>query len=410
MLPADWDGQRRVPMAGRTFLAATPSDRERVAAAERQLAQLEHPLPLRDEVPVDDRSDDRLVRYGYRRYRELFNARQLLHVQRLAAALERLAPGAARDALSLAFSDHLVTNCMLTCYAFGWRRLVPLFAVRAYRHIPRPVEINPWLDGIGRGTFPNAVRQVQRAVSALASPRELTLEGVDRPVSAPAPGRGQVLHTSASDLSELADGSVDFVLTDPPYLDNIDYSELADFYAPWLRALGLADTGGPTRADSLAAAGRDQVQADAFAVALGAAFCEVVRVLRVGARVAFTFRHSTDTGWEALGRAVAQAPTLRCVQVFPLLAEGTNELHTHAGSAVWDAVFVLERCPDGEAAPTADAAAYAAAERHAAVWSERLGAAQPVAFRDADTMAFARACRVAADLGAFAVAAQPAAI
>ena len=53
----------------------------------------------------------------------------------------------------IAFSDHLTTNCMMTNYAFGWRRLAPLFSIRAFRHVPRPVEINPWLDGTGRGTY-----------------------------------------------------------------------------------------------------------------------------------------------------------------------------------------------------------------------------------------------------------------
>jgi len=44
-----------------------------------------------------------------------------------------------REALALAFSGHLTTNCMLTQYAFGWRRLAPLFSIRAYRHVSRPV-------------------------------------------------------------------------------------------------------------------------------------------------------------------------------------------------------------------------------------------------------------------------------
>jgi hypothetical protein len=52
----------------------------------------------------------------------------------------------------IAFSDHLTTSCMMTNYAFGWRRLAPLFSIRAFRHVPRPIELNPRLDGTGRGT------------------------------------------------------------------------------------------------------------------------------------------------------------------------------------------------------------------------------------------------------------------
>jgi hypothetical protein len=62
-------------------------------------------------------------------------------------------------------------------YAFGWRRLAWLFSIRAYRHVSRPVEINPWLDRTGRGTFPNTVRQVQRAIEFAQAPQLAHLDG-----------------------------------------------------------------------------------------------------------------------------------------------------------------------------------------------------------------------------------------
>src|SRR5262249_32114878 len=145
-----------------------------------------------------------------------------------------------REPLGLAFSDHLATNCMLTSYAFGWRRLAPLFAIRAYRHVPRPVEINPWLDGVGRGTFPNAVRQVQRAVNFARAPKEPLGDGGFRSVSdlAGAPGRvASIRQVDARSLDGVPDHSVNLILTDPPYFDNIAYSELSEFFLPWLEQL-----------------------------------------------------------------------------------------------------------------------------------------------------------------------------
>ena len=55
------------------------------------------------------RSDDRLVRYGYRDYRELFNPRQLLHLGLLAEAIQRV-EGLTGEALKIAFSDHLTVR------------------------------------------------------------------------------------------------------------------------------------------------------------------------------------------------------------------------------------------------------------------------------------------------------------
>jgi putative DNA methylase len=50
---------------------------------------------------------------GYRHYHDLFNPHQLLHLSVLAEAIAST-EGRERDALALAFSDHLTTNCMQT--------------------------------------------------------------------------------------------------------------------------------------------------------------------------------------------------------------------------------------------------------------------------------------------------------
>ena len=125
---------RRCLMTDRTFQAATDDDRERVHAARRALLRRREADGLRwvprRAIPTDGRSDDRLLDYGYRNYQDLFNPRQLLHLSVLAEAIART-KGQERNALALAFSDHLTTNCMLTHYAFGWRRLAPLFSIRA---------------------------------------------------------------------------------------------------------------------------------------------------------------------------------------------------------------------------------------------------------------------------------------
>lgn len=158
---------KRVPMAQRQFRPATAHDHAVPEAAARALERRRRPdgtlpwVPGR-RVPREDRADDRLVAYGYDRYRELFDPRQLLHLSLLAEAIAAL-DGPEREALAIAFSDHLATNCRMAHYAFGWRRLAPLFSVRAYRHVARPVEINPWLDDVGRGPAPILGPAAQRA-------------------------------------------------------------------------------------------------------------------------------------------------------------------------------------------------------------------------------------------------------
>ena len=138
--------------------------------------------------------------------------RQLLHLSVLAEAIAEF-DEPERLALAMACSDHLTTNCMLTSYAAGWRRLTPLFSVRAFRHVPRPVELNPWMDGTGRGSFPNAVRKLMRARAFARSPKEPTLDGGFRDVPAVTVDTAhQTTHGNARDLSFLSSASVDLVL------------------------------------------------------------------------------------------------------------------------------------------------------------------------------------------------------
>ena len=191
-------------------------------------------------VPHIGRSDGRLLSYGYRNYHELFGDRQRLHLGLLGREIGRL-DGAVGEALKIAFSDHLLTNNLLCAYAGGWRRLSPLFAIKSYRHIARPVEVNPWLRRNGRGTFPNAVRSVSRAAKALASSLEPIAGGGVRQVTWRAPGSWNIRCGDSSDMSAIPDDSVDLVLTDPPYFDYISYSELGHFFVPWMARFSMIE-------------------------------------------------------------------------------------------------------------------------------------------------------------------------
>ena len=220
-------GGRPVPMRDRKIVRVSAGDLARYDEASRALVALLEDggpgMPPR-RIP-QERSDDRLIRYGYRRYADLFCDRQKLHLLLLSRAIMTLPPGNERDAMGIAFSDHLKANCMLASYAIGYRRLSPLFAFRAFRHVPRPVELNPWVQGTGRGSFPNAVRQVARAAAWAKHPSEYRLTGGFTTPRTESKGGADIRLASAASLTHVLDASIDLVLTDPPYFDNIAYSE-----------------------------------------------------------------------------------------------------------------------------------------------------------------------------------------
>ena len=337
--------ERVTPMAERSLRSATAYDLNLFKKAESELASRlaskAGVLP-RSPVPKTDRADDRLLSYGYVDYTELFNARQKLHLVALSEAIDAL-PGHIRGAFSVAFSDHLKTNNMMCAYAGDWRRLTPLFSIRAYRHISRPVELNPWLNRNGRGTFPNAIRSVQRAGAAFKEHRVASSVLYDEPIAYHT-GRSEIACRDSKSMPAVDDGSIDLVLTDPPYLDYIAYSELGHFFAPWMHRFGLIDGNSIDRFPSgqLAAPANTKDHAERFIRHLGQIFEELRRKMKPDGRFVFTYQNLDGRGWKAVGTALARAG-FQPVSAFPLYGENGSRLHKRSNSISWDCVVVCTK-------------------------------------------------------------------
>lgn len=338
-------GNRVVPISERTFRQATDEDvrlYERAQAALAEAEQAGEVLIPDDAIDTTGWSDERLSAYGYSRWRDLFNDRQLLHLGLLANEISRL-DQPLRGAVAMAFSDHLTTNCMMASYAGGWRRLTPLFSLRAFRHIQRPVELNPWIERAGRGSFPNAIRKLSAAAAYARRPKEPV--GAKDFVEVPTRAQrriNQIHMGTAGNLAFLEAGSIDVVMTDPPYFDNIAYSELARFFGPWLKALNVLDAREQQDilAHSLVANTSRAGSVERYTDGLGQAFGEIARVLKPDGIVAFSFRHTDAPAWRALAEAIARTD-LRITTVLPMPGEAGSGLHAQGDRGLWDAVFVL---------------------------------------------------------------------
>ena len=343
---------KRVRGRQRRLRGVSDADLESYDRAERRLHTLlkETPsaLPI-GRVPQEGRADSRLVAYGYKDYAELFNARQKLHLAMLGAKLGEF-NGAVQKGLAIAFSDHLTTNNMMCAYAGGWRRLAPLFAIRAYRHIARPVEINPWLRNNGRGTYPNAVRAVTKASAAIRSSREPSPRGLHKKVKDAAPATVDVVCGDAQRLQHVPSNSVDLVLTDPPYFDYVAYSELGHFFTPWLRHFGLIEEteGHEFPRSQIASRGRSFTAQNVYARNMLRALREIARVCKPEGRVVFTYQNLDGKGWSALASALANSGVTP-IHALPLYGDSSASLHKHALSGAWDVVVVCRLgtpCPE----------------------------------------------------------------
>ena len=115
-------------------------------------------------------------------------------------------------------------------------------------------------------------------------------------------------------------GTVDAVITDPPYFDFVHYSELSDFFFAWLAPVLKDRYPWFNKADSSDGGEVQQKDPRTFARQLAHVFAESRRVLKDDGVLAFSFHHSRAEGWAAIYEAVASAG-LFVVAAHPVHAE-----------------------------------------------------------------------------------------
>jgi len=348
----------------RYYKAADAYDAGLFEQAEGKFEELKADLSFpRGEIPIEGRGDPRPVSHGYRYYHQMFNARQLVCLSLLYDEIAKISDDQVREYLLIAFSDSLSSNNMLCRYAFDYRKLTPLFGLHAFNVVNRPVENNVWggTKRYGRGTFLNCVMKMLRGKHYAERPYETryedgkpkhvsTGEKVTATVTANVEewyrggAQSLLLNRSSTDLQDLRDGSVDLVLTDPPYYDNLSYSELSDFFYVWLRD-HLPKDGRAIHGSSapylraLHVNRNDAPSHHRFVRDLTEVFAHCKRVLKPDGLMVFTFHHRRVEAWDALARALLSAGFV-ATNVFPVRSEGKGGFHSTAGTIKWDSVVV----------------------------------------------------------------------
>lgn len=311
-------------------------DVEAYESACRKLASSRVPYP-REEIPPGENTDQARG-YNYRFWHQMFNGRQLYALGTILREVMKEPDGDVRNQLLLLFSGILEFNNLFCSFkGEGTGAVRHLFNHHILKPERTPLENNPWGTDKSSGTFSTLFhRRLLNAREYAESPFEIRaiangskdkaekVYGLDNPIQpimATTPddllaGRAQALVRcgDSADLP-LPDGSVDLVVTDPPYFDNVHYSELADFFHVWIR-LANQDGQATTRSDREVQA----TSAEDFAERLGDVFAECSRVLKPDGILAFTFHHSREDAWRAVLKALRTAG-FRAVATHPVKAE-----------------------------------------------------------------------------------------
>lgn len=316
------------------------------------------------EILVENRKDKRPVSHGYKNYKDLFNSRQLLSLAQIYDAIIKIQDKSIREWLMIAFSDCLASNNLLCNYAYGYKKLTPLFGIHAYTVPVRPVENNVWGSGsYGRGTFEKAINKLIKSKKYCNKPYECNLneKGViqkkftNEKIASKVTNDptefyngsydSLIINSSSEKLDIIKDQSIDMILTDPPYYDNLNYSELADFYYQWIKN-ELICNGTNAINNSLYVNYSEEFYHEKYESRLTAIFKECYKKLKDDGIMIFSYHHNKEDAWTALGNSIKDSNFV-ITNVLPIRSEGTSGYHTSENTIKWDSVIVLRKKVDG---------------------------------------------------------------
>lgn len=306
----------------RYFRAPNSVDLEALAAAETELENRRTDFEMNGLVPNEpfpEGNDMRPVKYGMPTWADMFTPRQLLGHLTAMETLQDLKPrildqlGAERG------------KAVVTYLQFAVDKVVD-YNSRQNRWIPQRGSISgtfsrhdfslKWTFGemVYAGPSSGLSWGLSQVTDAFQGIAELLQPVSSRSNDSPPI---TIVNGSADAMSDVQDASVDAVVMDPPYYDNVQYSELSDFYYVWQRRT-LGDlypdwfTGAITEKEEEAVAnpardGSARAAKVRYEELMKGIFAECRRVLRLDGIMTLMFTHKTHDAWETLTNALIES-------------------------------------------------------------------------------------------------------
>lgn len=330
------------PDRSKVYLSARDDDFALYEEAQKRLASEELPLPV-SGVRTGHNTDQALG-YSYTKWRDFFNARQLLCLGLLLRGILKIEDVAIQEQLLCLFSSTLEFNNLFCSFkGEGTGAVRHMFSNHILKPERAPLENSVWGTDRSSGTFCTLFEsRLLRAKRYLDEPFEIDFEydlngqrigsrkviasqairarHVDTWAELNAADHGMMILNGDSSRLPIPDASIDAVVTDPPYFDFIHYSELSDFFFAWLSPVLRDRYPWFARADSSDAGEVQHKDPRVFARQLASVFTECRRVLKDDGVLAFSFHHSRAEGWAAIYEAITKAG-LSVVAAHPVHAE-----------------------------------------------------------------------------------------
>jgi len=346
---------------GLEFRPPEPEDLKALKEAEKELARLRPGWEKANIIPTEMypevSSDERPRLYGMPRWADMFSPRQLLCMGVLVEELRKLRPEIIKaEGCELGeavvhlltfvldkFSNH---NCAFT----RWENTRGVMKGKMDRHDfqfkPAYGELAPCGSGVGLGWAIHNVLEAYEEISKL--PRHETAKPVEISLG------------SATNLPHVSDRSITAVVVDPPYADNVQYSELADFFYVWLKRTqghrrpewfstylcerdqeAVVNVSRHRRDEEPVKEARARAQ-EFYQRLMTDTFRECKRILRDDGVLTVMFTHKKQEAWERLFQSLIEAG-FSITATWPVKTESEHSLHQAKKNAAQSTVILVAR-------------------------------------------------------------------
>ena len=347
---------------GQFFKAPDHKDIQNMVAASTRVASLTFPGDNGFGVPQGPKSNDLIAR-GVTHFFDLFSHRQRIYLSEAKRYIDETAPEH-RLWLSLLISTSLEFNSLLCGYkGVDQRRpgaIRHVFSHHAYSFPCTALENNPVFKDRTSGTLRNLFeKRIINAGLWAKGPIERRWSGVrwEKVMIEGELDLGQecqsldeftdktrsfIIRQNDSSVLPLPDHAIDYVVTDPPYFDNVQYSDLSHFFRCWLHWF-LPDQANWQYQPLLSAVAESRENESKFGGILAKIWQECHRVLaRPHGRLIFTYHHWRAAAWAQLTIALAGA-RFRLMNGYVVHSENPISVHIRSLRALkHDAILVLK--------------------------------------------------------------------
>ena len=323
------------------------------------------------EIIPDGNKTTEPQRYGMNVWRDLFSPRQLLcHGTSVEVFREMLEADRADGSLDevrraayvyLAFSlDKLRDyNSRMTRWHAGREVIAGTFDRHDYSFKWSYAEMTPLIVGLG---YDWALKQTAKCIAELVT---LVRPDVDLNATDLFSRDGAEEYTSppitisskpGDSLDHIEDESVDVVVIDPPYYDNVMYAELSDFFYVWLKRTAghvvpelfrrqLTDKDNEAVANPAKFQGQKGAKALAgrdYQERMASIFAECSRTLKPNGVMTLMFTHKASGAWDALTKGLIEAGFVITAS-WPINTAAEGSLHIKDKAATKTTIFLVCR-------------------------------------------------------------------